>query len=263
MALAPSADNIILGAGELFFDRFDANNARTGYFHMGNCSKFAISLVDDILKLNTSMDASRGLLKQATRSREVNIEIVSNEMAIANLALAMMGDTSTFTQASSAITGEILTTSVVKGRYYKTANRNATGVVITQGTVTWALTTDYVIADASAALIQVNLTPSGSVTTATTATIAYTRASLSLDMVHGATKTKVEGSLLFVPDPTTGPNFDVEVWRCAVSPGGELGLISEDWGEYTLNMAALNDAAGTYGGSASAPYFRKILRGTT
>lgn len=263
MALAPSADNIILGAGELFFNRFDANNAKTNYFHLGNCAKFAISLEDDILELNTSQDASRGLIKRVTRSRKVNVEIASNEMAIANLALAMMGDDSTFTQASSAITGEILTTNVVKGRYYKTANRNATGVVITQGTVTWALTTDYLITDASAALIQVNATTSTAVTTGTTATIAYTRASLSLDMILGATKTKIEGSLLFVPDPTTGPQFSVEVWRCAVAPGGELGLIGEEWGEYTLSMVALNDAAGTYGGSATAPYFRKIHQGTT
>ena len=63
MALAPSADNIILGAGELFFDRFDANNARTGYFHMGNCSKFAISLVDDIIKL-TSYFVPPGMRRQ-------------------------------------------------------------------------------------------------------------------------------------------------------------------------------------------------------
>lgn len=264
MALAPSSDNIILGKGELFFDRFNESGARTGYFHLGNCQRFAIVLNDDRLSLNTSQDASGGLLKQVTRSREVNIEIESNEFGIANLALALMGDEGTFTQASSAITGEVLTTSLVKGRYYKAANRNISAPVITQlvGTVTNTLTlgTDYSIADASAGLIRIIAT--GGATTATAATAAYTRASLSLSTVLGATKTKVEGSLLFVPDPTTGPQFDVEVWRCSNAPGGEVGLISEEFGNYTLSMTALNDAEGAYGGTVDMPYFRQIQRGT-
>lgn len=263
MALAPSSDNIILGKGELFFARFSAAGVRDAYIHLGNCQRFAISLEDDILELNTSQDAAAGLLKRVTRNRKVNVEVASNEFAIQNMAIAMMGDDSTFSQTSSAITGEILTSSVVKGRFYRTLGRNLTGVVITQGTVTWAVTTDYTIHDTSAGVIRVAATPSTAVTTATTATIAYTRALLSLDSILGATKTKLEGSLLFVPDPTTGPQFDVEVWKCAVAPGGEMGFVSNEWGEYTLNMVALDDTAGSYGGSSTQPYFRLIQRGTT
>jgi hypothetical protein len=262
MTLAPDPNNIILGKGELFFDRFSAAGVRQGYFHLGNCSKFAIVLNDDLLTLNTSQDTAAGLLKRVTRKREVDVQISSNEFSIESMALALMGDQGTFTQASSSITGEILTTSVAKGRFYKTANRNISGQVITQGTVTWAATTDYTVYDASLGVIQVKATPSTAVTTATTATISYTRATLSLDQIVGATKTKIEGSLLFVPDPTTGPQFDVEIWRTSLSPGGEVGLISEDWGEYQLNLAVLDDSAGTYGGSASQPYFRLIQRGT-
>jgi len=261
MALASSPDNIILGKGELFFDRHSAAGVRQGYFHLGNCQRFAVILNDDILSLNTSQDAAAGLLKRVTRSREVNVEISSNEFAIQNLAMALMGDAGTFAQTSSAITGEILTTSVVAGRWYKTANRNISGLVITQGTVTLALTTDYLLHDSSAALIQFKV--GGAAVTATPATAAYTRASLSLDQILGATKTKIEGSLLFVPDPTTGPQFDVEIFRCSVSPGGEVGLISDEFGEYTFNMAALDDSAGSFGGSTTAPYFRMIQRGTT
>jgi hypothetical protein len=261
MALAPSADNVILGAGELFW-RPIVNGALTSYFHLGNCSRFAILLNDDIIKLKSSQTAERSLIKQVTRGREINIEILSNEYAIDNMALALMGDAGTFTQTSSAVTGEILSTSIVAGRFYRTAGRNITGVVINQGTVTWTVSTGYTVYDSSAGLIQVKSPAAGGVTTATPATIAYTRASLSLDTVLGATKTKVEGSLYFIPDPTTGPQFDVEVFYCSVSPSGEVAYISEEFGEYGLAIAALDDRQGVYGGTADMPYFRKIHRGT-
>jgi len=254
---APDPQNILLGKGELFFDRFNTGGTVQGYFHLGNCSKFAINLADDLLSLNTSQDAAAGLLKRVTRKREVQISITSNEYAIESMALALMGDQGTFAQTSSAITGEILTTNAVNGRYYKTAGRNISSVVLTQGTVTLAQSVAYTVYDSTAGVIKL-ITAS---TTATAITAAYTRASLSLDQILGATKTKVEGRLLFVPDPTTGPQMDVEVWRVAVAPGGEVGLISEDFGEYTLNLVALDDTAGTYGGSASMPYFRLIERG--
>ena len=265
MALAPSADNVILGAGELFW-RPIVSGALTSYFHLGNCSRFAIILNDDIIKLKSSQTAARSLIKQVTRGREVNIEILSNEFAIDNMALALMGDAGTFTQTSSAVTGEILTSSVVAGRFYRVGGtasaRNLTGVVITQGTVTWTVSTGYTVYDSEAGMIQVKSPAAGGVTTATPATIAYTRASLSLDTVLGATKTKVEGSLYFIPDPTTGPQYDIEVFYCSVSPSGEMAYISEEFGEYGLAVAALDDRQGTYGGTAAMPYFRKIHRGT-
>ncbi len=264
MALAPSADNIILGKGELFWAPIESVNGtltRSPYFHLGNCPRFAIILNDDVITLNSSMDQSAGVIKRVTRKREVNIEISSNEYGIENLALQMMGESGTFTQTSSAVT-ETVAATVVKGRYYRLANRNVTGLVLNQGTVTWSLTTDYVISDSSMPMIQVVEAASTAVATASPFTAVYTRASLSLSTVIGATKTKKEGSLLFVPDPTTGPQFDVEVYYASASPGGEAGFISEEFGEYTLSMVAQDDSAGRFGGTTSIPYFRLIQRGT-
>jgi hypothetical protein len=262
MTFAPSPDNIILGKGELFFDRFVGSASSGSYFHLGNCSRFAIVTEDDVIEINSSMDAAAGLIKRVTRSRRTSLQITSNEHGIENLALALMGDTGTLTQTSSAIAGEILTTSVIKGRFYKTAGRQLSAVVVNQGTATWTQSTDYVVYDAGAGIIQVKATTGTAVTTATTATISYTRASLSLDTVLGATKTKIEGKLLFVPDPTTGPQFDVEVYHVGVQPDGEVGLISEDFGEYSLNLAVFDDSGAGYGGSAASPFYRLIQRGT-
>jgi hypothetical protein len=259
MSLAPNPNNILLGRGEILFDRHTAAGVRQGYFHLGNCNRFAIQVEDDVIDLQNSMDAEGGVYQSATRSRAVRVEINANEHAVEQMALALMGETSTFTQASSAITGEILTSSVVAGRYYKTANRSISGVVVTQGTATLTNSVDYVVHDASMGTIRF-VSGAGAVT-ATAATVAYTRASLSLDMLLGATKMKIQGSVLFVPDPVVGPQYDVEIWKTAVSPTGDMDLISNEFGEFTLNLKILDDRAGGFGGSATCPYFRKIQRG--
>lgn len=263
MPLASHPDNIILGKGELFFDRHDPLNsyARTGYFHLGNCARFAILLNDDVLSLNTSQDQSGGLLKRVTRSREVEVQINSHEYAVENLALALMGDSFTKVQTSSAITGEVLTSSLVRGRFYRTSGRQINSPVVTNisgtATSTLVLNTDYTLYDARAGIIQLKQT---STATAGSLVIAYTRTALSELAIKGATKTYIQGSLLFMPDPTTGPQYDVEVFKCSVTPGGEVGLIGDEFGEYTLALAALSDAGGQYGGASDNPYFQKINR---
>lgn len=258
--LAPSPNNILLGKGELFFDRFDAAGGRIGYFHLGNCSSFAVTLNDTLLDLFTSQHQDAGLYKRVTKQRLVDIEIKSNEFGIENLALGLMGDQGNFTQTTTTVT-ETLATAFTLGRFYRTSGRNISAVAITQGTVTWALNTDYTIKDANAGVIQVAQNASTAVDTGTLAQIIYTRTSQTLPQILGAVHTKIEGSLLFIPDPTTGPQFDVEVYRCSQSPGGNLDFIGDAYGEYTLKLAALNDSAGSYGGSAASPYFRLIQRG--
>lgn len=261
MALAPDSNNILLGKGELFFDRFTAGGVRTGYFHLGNCASFGITYNDSVLDLFTSQHASSGLLKRVTKTRLVDIEIKSNEFGIENLALALMGDQSTFTQSTATIT-ETLAAGFTLGRYYRTAGRNISATVITQGTVTWALGTDYVVKDGNAGLLQILAAATTAVVTTSTANVVYVRTTQSLALILAATHTKIEGSLLFVPDPTTGPQFDIEVYRCSQSPGGTLDFVGENFGEYTLKLAALDDSVGSYGGTTSSPYFRMIQRGT-
>lgn len=260
MALAPSADNIILGRGELFWAPI-VSAVKQPYFHLGNCARFAVLFNDDVLTLNSSMDADSGVIKRTLRRREVSIEISSNEFGIENLALAMMGDATTFTQTTSTAATATLTTSLVKGRYYKLPDRGVTITSVTAGTATLTAATDYTLADSAAGLLFVTAAAPNA-TTGTALVVVYSRTALTLDQVNVATQAKKEGGLLFIPDPTTGPQFDVEVWYASSTPGGAIEYIGEEYGEYQLNMIAQKDSAGSYGGSVSCPYIRKIQRGS-
>ena len=46
-----NGNNILLGRGKIYFDRFDANGARTGELFLGNCPTFEITPTSEDIKM--------------------------------------------------------------------------------------------------------------------------------------------------------------------------------------------------------------------
>lgn len=241
--LSPVAGNLLLGKGQLLFDRFTPAGASEGYRHMGNVEEFSIELTDEKAEKFTSQNQSAGLYKSVTTKRTSVLAVQADEFAIANIALGMMGDEDETVQAGGAVVAEVLTASVILGKYYKTAELGISAITLTAdpgGTpVVLVLGTDYVVLDAIAGVIQILPTATG-VTDGEDIEIDYTSAAYTaataLGRVKGATKTSIEGSVLFIPDPSTGPKLLIEVWRVSVSPNGPVGFISDDYANFTLSM---------------------------
>jgi len=259
---APNAENVLLGKGKLLFDRFNATTGvREGYVHLGNCDTFELTTESDVVDNMNSMIAAGGVYKSVTRSKTVTVNIAGFEFSTANLAIAIMGTASTATQTTGTATAEVLSTNLTKGKFYRTAKRGITGItsaVDISGTTTATLTatTDFLLYDADAGIIQI---PSSSGATAThTFAATYTYATLSLDSVLGGVASKIEGTLIFVPDPSTGPSWEITAWKVSLTPNGAVGFISEDFGKWSVTGKVMDDSAGTYGGSAASPYYTAI-----
>jgi len=272
MARAPSSDNVILGKGEVFFDRFNQASSpptRTGFVHLGNCDTLEINTQDDVLKLNSSMDAGAGVYKQVTRKRDVTFNITGHEYSAPNLAQVLMGATGLTAQAGAAVSGEVLATaalvgatlptSPVLGKYFRTAQREVSAVVVKSAASTLTLGTDYLIIDAELGIIQIILT--SNLTASMDITVSYTSgAATDLETVDGGTDAIVEGALMFLPDPSVGPKWEVYVYRASFAPNGALGFIGDDWGRWSISGSAQNDAVGAFGGSTTSPYYRLTRR---
>ena len=56
----------------------------------------------------------------------------------------------------------------------------------------------------------------------------------------------------------TGTNYDLDVYNAKLVPNGDITLISDEFNKFTLEGTAQSDASGTYGGSASSPYYELI-----
>ena len=89
-------------------------------------------------------------------------------------------------------------------------------------------------------------------------TIDYAKATIAagaIDRVFGGTAATIEGTLRFVSNNSTGPNWDCTVWNASLRPNGDISFISEEFNKFTLEGTAQSDATGVYGGSASSPYY--------
>lgn len=260
MTYTPSASNVMLGRGALYFDRRTTTDNKVGSFHLGNCDTFGINISTEKITLNDFTQQSTAPYKEVVSKTSVALAIAGFEFSKDTMALATMGaiDT-TYTQNNTAITGETLASATVvglKGRYFFTANRNISTVVLKQGASTRVVTTDYTVADATRGIIYI--TTGGAVADGTALTIDYAKATIStgtIDRVFGGTSATIEGTLRFVSNNTTGPNWDCFVWNASLRPNGDISFISEEFNKFTLEGTAQSDSLGTYGGSSTSPYY--------
>lgn len=239
---APSADNLLLGAGALYINRKDANGVGLGMVHAGNCETLEITTEDDVLEKYESMTRARSLYKSVTRKRTVRLRAVLDEFNADNLALVMMGEKVTSAaQDATAVVGEALAAQFVPGAYYKTAKLGPISAVSVKfGATPGVEGTDYEVANASVGIIHV-LPDTAQPPAALTIDYTPTAYADGFTQVQGGKDTTVRASLLFVGDPSAGPAVMVEVWDVQITPDGALGLISEDFATLALQMSVQSD----------------------
>jgi hypothetical protein len=240
---APSSENLLLGKGQVFFDRFDAAGLPTGLRHLGNVETFEITTSDDNVDKYSSMTAGAPLYKRVNRRRTQTLRIVGDEFHPENMALAVMGDVSTLAQAATAVVGEPIAATTNPGTYYKTAKLGPiSAVAVHFGAGAGVLNTDYAIVDANVGLIRIlpGTILTGAVTIDYTPT-AYSTAA-GPKRVAGGVAGIVQGKVVFIGDPTTGPSTVVNVWRVNITPDGAVGLISDEYAQMTLSAAVLDDS---------------------
>jgi hypothetical protein len=238
-------NNLLLGRGKAYFDRFDAAGAKSGYRFLGNIEKISVTPSVNKVEKFSSTKAAAVKLASVVINQTNLVDMTMSEFIPENLALALFGSTSTITQTSSAITAEALTVGTGGARLgmvYKTLNRNISIVSVKKGATTFVAGTDYDIINAAAGLIY--LRPTGGTIVALDAlTIDYTKGVFSGVQVSGGAVGKIQGALLFIGDPANGPTYELEIWRVNINPSGALDFLSDAFGTVPLQAEILDDSA--------------------
>jgi hypothetical protein len=258
----PIAHVPMLGKGSILFDIFDPTTGLpTGLRHLGNCTKFELDLKDDIAELYSSLNKSVSLIATAVKKRQPKISITGTDFSSDHIAIAQMSSgKTTLATTATTVTAEVLITAAqtVKsvGRFFRLANNNVDGSgtrpVLTQNSATLVDGTDWTMPDPVTGLIYI---PVGSAiltdgTHAVTAT--YHTLVGSQDQVAGATVPFQTGHILFVPDPVDGQKIGCDIWRVNLNPNGQLGLIADDYGNWSLDGNILDDTAN----HPAAPFYQ-------
>lgn len=263
---APSAEDLLLGAGQVFFQRFDADgNPTGGMLHLGNVETLEITTTDDKLIKKSSMSRARPVYKSVTRSREVVLRAVGDEFNPDNLALMLMGNIEYATEAAVEVADKVLFADVpaatlgaaLGGQYFHVGALNIDTVSMKLG-ATALDTDDFEVVNARMGLIRIKETSTTVTNGADDLTVTYTPQAITgteSAVVRGGTETEIQGSVLYISDNTSGQDTILRVWNVSVAPDGALGLISEEFATFALNMTIQDDSNGDHGGSADDPLY--------
>ena len=360
---APSAKNLMLGAGKLFFDRWTESGVKTGRHHLGNAPRFNLTPKIDKLQKFNSMDAERELYAEAVKSMQYTATVEINEFTPFNLALALYGEEGVETQTKKVVTDEIYTvhpgqplsipyrnitgvkispavpvaasigaassyaavgtpgtatvtsggtyTGTTSGAYYVTITKaNTVKGTVTDAEFTWqkgltgassaatvvtgtaqtlaeGVTITFAAAGSSSQdlvageIYEIKVTAAGTSYTdgtdfvtdksllragivtipdSTTMTdgeqvkVSYDVPEGKFAKIMGGSVRKVEGDLLFIGDPSMGQAYIAEIWHVSITPTGDIGMIGDDWGSFSLEMSVLADRQN----HPQEPFFRMI-----
>lgn len=244
----PLPHDPMLGKGSILFDVLDANANLTGYFPFGNCTKLELAHKDERANLFQSLNKSASLIASGLKKRTVSVSIVGTEFNSNMMAIAMMsGGVTQLTTAAATITAEVLAPAGVSkaGKYFALLNRNidptVTPPVLTNNANTLVAGEDYILVDPIEGLIYFPTDTTADTPHSVTAT--YKTLVGEQDQVAGAVLPQILGRLRFVPDPTDGQKIGLEAWRVNLYPSGQLGLIADDYGNWTLDGEVLDDTS--------------------
>lgn len=251
----PNANNLYLGSGEVWINLY-VNNALSVWRHLGNVSKFELTSNVDTIEKQSAMSGARGTLKRVVTKTTMDIALTLDEFDPENVALALMGSTSAYTQGSGTATDTSLGSANVKKGYALDTGKKKITVTGVKKSPSTALVenTDYTY-DAETGLINI-LTGATAITDGDTALWSGSYAAIASTQIQALANAKIEASLQFrSASDATGPRYIATVWKASLTPEGALSLLTENFGEITLKGMVLEDTTKSVG----QRYFQQIV----
>jgi hypothetical protein len=249
----PSGDNLLLGKGKVYFDRFDDGDP-TGERFLGNCTSLEMSHTDELKEKYSSCSPSSPLLKSVNIRRTMEFTLVLDEFSKENVALALMGTNTVLAQgAGGPVSPHQDVVGVKQGCFYDLGKRNIKSVAVKKsgGTPTYVVDEDYTVDAVSG---RIYIVPAGDITDGYDLEVTYSWDADTSPVIRAGVSNVIEGFLRFIGDPACGPAYEVQVWKVSVTRDGAIGLISDDYANFTLKGKVLDDSVN----HEDEPYFLAI-----
>lgn len=243
-AVSPNGNNVMLGRGQVFGDRLTVVNGvstKTGEFDLGNCTTCEVTPKAETKEKYESMDANSSLYARAVTRQTHTLKITGDEYSLFNLANAIMGNLGSIAVTGATISGspgETITTNPKGGAWYSLKFRSVSAVTVKLGATTLVLTTDYLLDPVRG---RIYIVPGGAGDAVGTLTAGYTYATYSFNTVVGGNQSSVDMYIRFIGAPVKGPVFEGDFWHVQFTPSGSLGLIQDDFGNWTIEGMIIQD----------------------
>lgn len=124
----PSAKNLYIGSGQVFFDRLDDDDNRTGLKHLGNVPKFNLKTEVTKVEKKSSMNAAKSTYDEAVTDKKASADLTIEEFDPANIALALYGTEGVINQIAKTVVNERV--NAQKGRFIQLGAYNISDVKV-------------------------------------------------------------------------------------------------------------------------------------
>lgn len=251
---SPNAENLLLGSGQLYFNRFDPKtNTWAGERHLGNCTDFTFNTNAEVFEKFSSMTADRGLYFSAVKAIHGTGKLVMDEYDPINVTTVLLGTHAVVNQNAGSVLPAAAETynNISKGMAIKLgavatqkflADPNSIVLTNSTGATIYVQDRDYTVLSADAGMLFI---PDNQYSTfpnvPSTVKVSYNYASATMREIAGATDLQVEGYLRFIGDPTAGPGYEGEFWRISIIPEGELVFIGDDQKPISITFECMDD----------------------
>jgi hypothetical protein len=245
------AENLKLGKGSLLLDLYAGSPlAPTGALTLlGDANSLSTSAAITTVEKYSNTQASGARIARATTRQSYELKVALSEFAMDNLKLFLRATSNTKTQSTGTAKTKVLS-NVVPGKYYEIGDRRVTAVVVTK---TSPAVTDPLVAgvnyDLNSEFGQIFIRPDGGFSSLGTddLLVTYDAPALSIEQARISKVGQSLARLVYIADDANvdgkGAHDRLEIWKVDVAPDGDLNLISDDYGSFSLTMAILSDAA--------------------
>jgi len=230
--MAITNTDITLGKGTLLF-KLDDEPGQAGYFELGNCPEFKISMETEKLEHISSEEGIKKKDAEIVTQQKCKGSFTLDASKIENLrlfAMALQVNSATQT-AGIAQTLDII---AALDKWIKTGKMNLSNVVVKNSaeTVTYNLGTDYEINLVQGRLKALSL---GAITDAQSLKVLCDYAQTIIKDVIGATKSSLKGFIQFYGNPAYGRIQDLEGY-VSLTPNGDLAFIGDDFTKFNFDV---------------------------
>lgn len=234
--MLPATKNIVVGAGYIYFDEFDANGNPQGERYLAETPGFSLAIASETLEDYTSDGATAEKHVDVPTRTVRDSKLTLKDMSLENFALFVIGTVSTITTTAGAVTADPINggQGVKQGHWYQvgvdaatrpTGVRDITGLVIKEGATPQTLTTDYI---AHLETGRIYIVPGGGIADGTILTADFNEQNRSWSQVASNDLGAKKGALRYVAGNTTGENRDVYLTSTVLKPDGEVQFKSRD-----------------------------------
>lgn len=243
-AISPSTGNLSILKGNVYF----RSSSSSPWRHLGNAPAFDITPKVDVIEHNTAMSGVKSIDARIPTFKGAEIKITLDETSGYNLAIALFGDHSDFTQTAVTAGTTKTFTDVAVGDTYELGVTDVTVATVTDETtptpVAYTLNTHYRV-DAASGLITILAKPAQAgddvvVTYGASAVVAGDQRS-KIKMLKSLAV--LEGGFMCAGSNDQGNKFLVKVTKVSLTPSGAIGFISEEIAKIELTGTVLYDSS--------------------